>query len=130
MDRMDHTNISKHFLDNEDKDPMKYSDLPIFQQKDVEHRTIIAKYCVQDTALVQLLIDKLQMLTNQTAMSQVCGIRLKDILSRGASYKTKCLILKETYKTGYLFPIYKRDPTSGATMCSWHNLVVNAQAME
>ena len=85
---------------------------------------------MQDVALVQLLTDKLQLLTNQIAMSQVCGVSLSDIMTRGQSHKTKCLILRETAKAGYIFPVFKRDPASGATMNVWMNKIVNAQAME
>lgn len=122
--------VAKHFLKDQKKDDMPYQNLPIYQKKDSHHRALIAKYCVQDTALVQLLCDKLKLLTNAIAMAQVCGISLNSVISRGQSHKTKCMILRETFKTGYIFPVFKRDHATGWTMCTWHNKVVNQQAFE
>ena len=123
-------NVAKHFLADQEKDDMPYNLLAPYMRKDSKHRALIAKYCLQDTALVQLLTDKLQLLTNQLAMSQVCGVSLNSIMTRGQSFKTKCLILQETSKKGYIFPNFKRDATTGATMNVWMNKIVNAQAME
>jgi len=123
-------NVAKHFLDDQEKDSMDYKDLPIFQKKDSHHRQLIARYCIQDVVLVQLLTDKLQLLTNAIAMAQVCGVSLNDIITRGQSHKTKSMILRETAARGYIFPVFKRDQATGHTMCFWHNKVVNSQQME
>jgi len=123
-------NVAKHFLKDQEKDEMRYQDLPVFQKKDSKHRQLIARYCIQDVVLVQLLCDKLQLLTNALAMSQVCGVSLNAVISRGQSHKTKTMILKETFTKGFIFPVFPKDPATGYTVCRWHNGVVNAQAFE
>ena len=43
-----------------------------YQFIDAEHRAIVAKYCVQDCALCNRLLIKLEMITNNIGMSNVC----------------------------------------------------------
>jgi len=51
--------VAKHFLDNQQKDDLAYSEIPRLQKGSAEDRARMARYCVQDTVLVVMLIEKL-----------------------------------------------------------------------
>ena len=55
-------------------------------------RAIVAKYCVQDCALCNRLINKLQIVTNNISMANVCYVPLSYIFLRGQGIKTLSIV--------------------------------------
>jgi len=71
-------------------------------------RSIIAKYCIKDCKLVNLLMDKLNIVTNNIEMSNVCYVPLSFLFTRGQTIKAFSLLLKEFRDNNYLFPVIKK----------------------
>ena len=99
------------------KDDVTPEDIFRMQNEGSAERAVIAKYCVQDCQLVLNLMIKLDTLTNNMGMSNVCSVPLQYIFSRGESIKTFSTVSKECRANGYLIPTQTppRDPTSFGT---------------
>ena len=54
------------------KDDVTPAQIFEFQGKDAYHRGIVAKYCVQDCRLCNILMDKLCVIPNEIGMGQTC----------------------------------------------------------
>ena len=109
-------NVARHFLTNQHKDAMDYTQIPVLQGGDDADRARLARYCVQDTRLVQQLTDELQLLVNALELAKVIGCRLDDCLTRGQSFKIKAKLLRVCRPTSTLVPTYRRDRETGATI--------------
>ncbi len=66
-----------------------------------EDRAIIAKYCVQDCALVSDLFKKLEVFNYAMSMANVCSVPVSYIFLRGQGIKIESLIFKYCYEKGY-----------------------------
>ncbi len=73
-----------------------------------EERAIVAKYCIKDCTLINLLIDKLCVVTNNIEMANVCYVPMSFLFTRGQVIKLFSLCLKNYRDAGYLFPVLKR----------------------
>jgi DNA polymerase elongation subunit (family B) len=73
-----------------------------------DDRAIIAKYCIKDCKLVNLLMDKLNIVTNNIEMSNVCYVPLSFLFTRGQTIKAFSLLMKEFRENNYLFPVIKK----------------------
>jgi DNA polymerase elongation subunit (family B) len=71
-------------------------------------RSIVAKYCVKDCTLINLLIDKLCVVTNNIEMANVCYVPMSFLFTRGQLIKLFSLTLKNYRDAGYLFPVLKK----------------------
>lgn len=67
-------------------------------------RAKIAKYCVQDCALCNLLIIKLEIVANNLGMSNVCCVPLSYIFMRGQGVKIFSLVAKQCRLDNILIP--------------------------
>ena len=65
--------VAKHFIGDQ-KDDVSPQQIFEFQNIDSKHRAIVAKYCVQDCELVNNLVDKLDVISNNIGMSNVCCV--------------------------------------------------------
>jgi len=85
-----------------------------------EKRTIVGKYCVQDTNLCLLLFEKFAVLPNHLEMAKVTRVPLEYLITRGQSIKVFSQIAYETRKAGFLIPILPKMETDskfqGATV--------------
>ena len=70
-----------------------------------EDRAVIAKYCIQDCALVIRLLNKFKIIMNNSAMSNVCLVPLSYIFMRGQSIKIFSLIVNECSSLNYVIPV-------------------------
>jgi DNA polymerase elongation subunit (family B) len=61
-----------------------------------EERSIVAKYCIKDCKLVNLLINKLEIVTKNIEMANVCSVPLSYLFIRGQGIKIFSLVLKRT----------------------------------
>jgi DNA polymerase elongation subunit (family B) len=71
-------------------------------------RAIVAKYCIKDCTLINLLIDKLCVVTNNIEMANVCYVPMSFLFTRGQLIKLFSLCLKNYRDAGYLFPVLKK----------------------
>ncbi len=71
-------------------------------------RAIVAKYCIKDCTLINLLIDKLCVVTNNIEMANVCYVPMSFLFTRGQLIKLFSLTLKNFRDDGYLFPVLKK----------------------
>lgn len=71
-------------------------------------RAIIGKYCVQDCALCNKLIAKLQIITNNVGMANVCHVPLSFLFMRGQGIKIFSLVAKKCREKNHLIPVLKK----------------------
>lgn len=71
-------------------------------------RAKIAKYCVQDSALCNLIIIKLEIVANNIGMSNVCCVPLSYIFMRGQGVKIFSLVSKQCREDGILIPVLEK----------------------
>ena len=74
-----------------------------------EQRSIVAKYCIKDCKLVNLLMNKLEVVTKNIEMANVCSVPLSYLFIRGQGIKIFSLCLKEFKEQGYIFPVIKMN---------------------
>ena len=75
-------------------------------------RAIVAKYCVKDCRLVNLLVNKLETVTKNIEMANVCYVPLSYLFVRGQGIKLFSLCLKDFREAGYIFPVIKKPEVS------------------
>jgi len=107
--------VGEHFV-GEGKDDV--SPKEIFEAWDPrlgtrEKRTIVGKYCVQDTNLCLLLFEKFAVLPNHIEMAKVTRVPIEYLITRGQSIKVFSQIAYETRKAGYLIPVLPKLETDG-----------------
>lgn len=83
-------------------------------------RMDIAKYCLQDCALVNRLLHKLKVLENNIGMGNVCYVPLSYLFMRGQGVKIFSLVARECRLKNHLIPMIKisrgsADETDGAS---------------
>jgi len=117
--------VGEHFL-KEGKDDV--SPKEIFEAWSAtgtrEKRTIVGKYCVQDTNLCLLLFEKFAVLANHIEMAKVTRVPLEYLITRGQSIKVFSQIAYQTRLAGYLIPELPKMETDskfqGATVLEAH----------
>lgn len=86
------------------KDDISVKDIFAFQNIDAEHRSVIATYCIQDNILCNKLLDKLQVLSNNIAMANICYVPMSYLFLRGQGIKAYSLIAKQCMDDKFLIP--------------------------
>ena len=92
----------------ENKDDISVKQIFACMAGSSQDRSLVAKYCVQDCALVGRLFDKLDILTNNMAMANVCCVPLSYLFLRGQGVKVLSLVTRQTRKDGFLLPVIKK----------------------
>jgi len=82
-----------------------------FRSGDAARCVVIGDYCVQDTALVQKLVVKLNMVTQIFAMSNITDTPPAYLLTKGQQIKCLSVITKRARQKGYFVPV--ADSRSG-----------------
>jgi DNA polymerase delta subunit 1 len=96
--------ISEKYL-GEKKNPVKVEDIfKAYASGDPEKIKTIAMYCVQDTRLPQMLVDKLHILQSQISMSNVTYVSIKMLIERGQEVKAVSQINMTAKKKNFLMP--------------------------
>ena len=72
-------------------------------------RCEIAKYCIQDCALVNRLLSKLKVLENNVGMGNVCSVPLSYLFMRGQGIKIFSLVAKESRINKTLIPVIRNS---------------------
>lgn len=106
-------NVAHHFigLNKNDVTPQEIFGLQLGSSTD---RKKIAEYCIQDCALCNLLMMKLEILANNMGMANVCSVPLSFIFMRGQGIKIFSLVLKECKEDGYLIPVLAKTWTNNS----------------
>lgn len=86
------------------KDNVSPQDIFNMQRGTDSDRAVVAKYCVQDCELCLNLIQKLEIVTNNIGMSNVCLVPFPWLFMRGQMIKTLSLVSSECIKEHYLIP--------------------------
>ena len=71
-------------------------------------RAIVGKYCVQDCELCNRLMDKLQILTNNIGMANVCHVPLSYLFLRGQGIKIFSLVSRQCRLENHLIPVIRK----------------------
>ena len=87
------------------KDDVSAQDIFRLQKGNSYDRYIIAKYCIMDVILCVDLLNKLELVTNNIGMANVCYTPLSWIILRGQGIKVLSLISKECRKLNYAIPV-------------------------
>jgi DNA polymerase elongation subunit (family B) len=95
------------------KDDISPQDIFDYQKKNdltekCKYRTIIAKYCIQDNVLCNKLMAKLQVLTNNIGMANVCHVPLSYLFMRGQGVKIFSLVSRRCRLENHLIPVLKK----------------------
>jgi DNA polymerase elongation subunit (family B) len=79
-------------------------------------RMEIAKYCLQDCALVNRLLHKLKVMENNIGMGNVCYVPLSYLFMRGQGVKIFSLVARECRLKNHLIPVVRsaRDTLTDA----------------
>lgn len=104
------------------KDDIGPKDIFRLQKGTPDDRAIVAKYCIKDCKLVNLLINKLEVITKNIEMANVCYVPLSYLFIRGQGIKLFSLTLKEFRNQKYAFPIIKMDKNYKCLKCKYEYL--------
>lgn len=102
--KLDH--ISEKLL-GQKKDDVSPKQIFQFQKENSYKRGLIAKYCIQDCRLVNLLVQKLCIIENLFGMASTCYVNPNSLLIRGQSNKGFSLLSKKCMEYNYIIPFYK-----------------------
>lgn len=86
------------------KDDVSPNDIFKLQKGSSTDRSLIAKYCVQDCALCNIIIIKLEIIANNIGMSNVCTVPLSYIFMRGQGVKIFSLVSKQCREDDFVIP--------------------------
>lgn len=102
--------VAFHFLKDK-KDDITPNDIFNKFGGSAEDRAEIAKYCIQDCALVNRLLHNRKVIENNVGMGNVCFVPLKHLFMRGQGIKIFSLVSKACRAKQFIIPILPR-PTS------------------
>lgn len=87
------------------KDDISPQDIFRLQKGSDADRALIAKYCIQDCALLIRLLKKLETISNNFGMSNVCLVPFSYIFMRGQGIKIFSLICNECAQEDFVLPV-------------------------
>ncbi|ARF09771.1 DNA polymerase family B elongation subunit [Indivirus ILV1] len=90
------------------KDDVSPQDIFRLQKGSSKDRAKIARYCLQDCILCNKLVNKLQILTNNIGMANVCHVPLAYIFLRGQGVKIFSLVSKKCRERNHLIPVIRK----------------------
>ena len=100
------------------KDDVGPKEIFKYQKGTAKERSIVAKYCIKDCKLVNLLINKLEVITKNIEMANVCSVPLSYLFIRGQGIKIFSLCLKEFKEQGFIFPVIKMNRVKICKQCN------------
>ena len=89
------------------KDDVSPQQIFEYQGQNSTKRAIVASYCIQDCALCITIMNKLDIITNNIGMANVCFVPLSFIFLRGQGIKIFSLVSKECKNEDFLIPVIK-----------------------
>lgn len=106
------------------KDDVGPQDIFRLQEGTPEDRATIAKYCIQDCALCNNLINKLQIINNNISMANVCSVPLSFIFYRGQGIKIQSLVARKCRVKKHLIPVLEKKKQKN---CELHDLKLSSK---
>ena len=91
------------------KDDVSPKDIFRLQQGSDRDRFVIAKYCMMDVILCIEILNKLELLTNNIGMANVCKNPLSWIIHRGQGVKILSLVSYFLKSKNYILPFLYKD---------------------
>ena len=101
LDSYSLNNVSSVFIGDK-KDDVTPKQIFEFQRQTSDKRAIIAKYCIKDCVLLIDLMNKLDKLSANIGMANVCSVPLEFIILRGQGIKVQSLVSKECNIENYI----------------------------
>ena len=101
LDSYSLNNVSSVFIGDK-KDDVTPKQIFEFQRQTSAKRAIIAKYCIKDCVLLIDLMNKLDKLSANIGMANVCSVPLEFIILRGQGIKVQSLVSKECNLENYI----------------------------
>ena len=117
LDEMNESKLCGTIHWSQAKDDVGPKDIFRLQKGSPDDRAIVAKYCIKDCKLVNLLMNKLEVVTKNIEMANVCFVPLSYLFIRGQGIKLFSLTLKEFRSQKYCFPIIKMDKNYKCLKC-------------
>lgn len=108
---------------SQSKDDLKVSEIFSKFKQSPEDRAIIGKYCIMDCVLCNKLMAKLQVITNNVGMANVCHVPLSYLFLRGQGIKIFSLVAKKTREKDHLMRVIKKDPATGKSEASTNHQI-------
>lgn len=108
IDNDDHIDIEPKDKWGLIKDDVSPNEIFKCQQGSPADRAKIAKYCIQDCALCNFLMMKLEVVANNIGMSNVCLVPLSYIFLRGQGIKIFSLVAKQCLDDGFAIPVIRK----------------------
>ena len=90
------------------KDDISPMDIFQLQKQGPKQRAKIAKYCIQDCALLIRLLKKRDIITNIFGMANVCIVPASYIIFRGQGIKIFSLVVNECAQKNYVLPVLEK----------------------
>lgn len=91
------------------KDDISPNEIFKAQNGDAVDRAKIAKYCIQDCALCNYLMMKLEIIANNVGMANVCLVPLSYIFLRGQGIKIFSLVAEQCLNDGFIIPVVRKE---------------------
>jgi DNA polymerase elongation subunit (family B) len=95
--------VANHFM-KMNKNDVSPNDIFRLQKGNAADRKIIADYCVQDCALCNHLMMKLEIIANNIGMANVCNVPFAYIFMRGQGIKIFSLVSKQCKEDDFVIP--------------------------
>jgi DNA polymerase delta subunit 1 len=106
--------VANHFLKSNKVDLSPKELFKKFREGSSQSIRDIAVYCVQDCELCNKLIDKLDVITGNIGMSNVCFVPFSWLFTRGQGVKIFSLVAKQCRKEGFLIKVVKKEEDDGS----------------
>ncbi|AYV76861.1 MAG: DNA polymerase family B elongation subunit [Barrevirus sp.] len=90
------------------KDDVSPQDIFRLQKGTSKDRALVGAYCVNDSVLCNKLMNKLQILTNNIGMANVCHVPLSYIFLRGQGIKIFSLVSKKCKERDHVIPVIRK----------------------
>lgn len=100
--------VAHHFT-GERKDDVTPAQIFASHTGTASDRALVARYCVQDCALVLHLASKLNTVMNAMGMAGVCSVPVSWIFSRGQGCKILSLVSRQCMEDGFAIPSMSRS---------------------
>jgi len=105
LDKKIMVDLKKKYKWGLSKDDVGPKEIFELQKQGPNERAIVAKYCLQDCELCINLCKKLDIITNNIGMANVCSVPLSFIFLRGQGIKIFSLVAKQCREEKYLIPL-------------------------
>jgi DNA polymerase delta subunit 1 len=100
-------NVAHHFTKKKKHD-ITAADIFRLQRGSAEDRRIVAEYCLQDCALCNRLVMKLEVVANNLGMANVCSVPLSYIFMRGQGVKIFSLVARQCRVDDFVIPVVRK----------------------